>query len=96
MEWFRRGEFQRYWTRNFLFFYLPAFVVFGIGIVTNSKRIALAGWVMCVVGLVRGARIIWKYKRCESCGRLNFRHLLSENCWHCGAGLPGDENMTVF
>jgi hypothetical protein len=70
--------------------------VFAIGIAVNSKPVALAGWVMCVVGMVRVARIIWKYKRCESCGRLNYRHPLSENCRRCGAGLPGDENMTVF
>jgi hypothetical protein len=96
MEWFRRGEFQRYWTRNFLFFFLPAFVVFATGIVIESNRVALMGWVICVVAMVRGARIIWKYKRCESCGHVNFRHPLNENCRRCGASLPGDEDMTVF
>ena len=98
MEWFRRGEFQRHWTRNFLFLYVPGFALFAAGIVTTSKPVIVAGWAVCLVGMARGYRILRKYKVCPSCRKFNKPRLGDDEyiCQRCGAGLPGDEEMTVF
>ena len=98
MEWFRRGEFQRHWTRNFLFLYVPGFALFAIGILTESERVVLAGFAVCVVGMARGFLILRKYKVCPSCRKFNTARIGDDEytCRRCGAALPGDEEMTVF
>lgn len=67
---------------------IPAFAVFGAGIITNTRPIALAGFGVLALALARGAGILWKYGRCPSCNRIRSPKVgYLDTCRYCGADL---------
>jgi hypothetical protein len=84
-------KFQRHWNRNFLTIFLPGFVLFGAGGMANLKPVIVAGWATALFGLFRGWRLIVKYRRCPSCGRVDYKRLgADDTCHKCGTDLPLD------
>jgi hypothetical protein len=84
--------FQRRWNRIFLTIFLPGFLLFGVGGLTNQKPVILVGWATAALGVFLGWRLMLKYRRCPGCSRVNFTRIGDDGtCFRCGTALPLDD-----
>jgi hypothetical protein len=80
----RRAEFQPQWRQvGFIFF--PGFILFLLGGQLNIRPLLFPGIALCVIGAVRGAMLIFKYRRCPACGafqkpRVHYPYRTCEGC----------------
>jgi hypothetical protein len=87
----RRQEFKPLWNRNFLYFMLPGFALFGLAhpMVLDVEPLVLLGFGIFAVGMMRGIWIMRRYLRCPVCDRFqspqkSYPHRV---CLGCGAAL---------
>jgi hypothetical protein len=102
----RLRELKPLWNRNLLWIFLPGFLLFGIGgplglLLPGGKAnhnvwLLIAGLALCVIGAVRGARLMWQYRRCPVCDRFQEPDMRPYRvCPRCGTRLAGNWNETA-
>jgi hypothetical protein len=65
----RRREFQPQWQRTLGLIFLPGFVFFVLGgQLPAARALVYPGIVVMLAGAVRGAWLIFTYRRCPACG----------------------------
>lgn len=98
----RLRELKPLWNRNFLLLFLPGFLLFGIGgpgglllpgaEANHNLWLIVPGIALCLIGAVRGAMLMSRYRRCPVCEKFQppeFR-IPFRTCLGCGAKLSND------
>ena len=65
----RRRQFKSHWTRTWLFFFLPGFIMFAASVLTDSSLLFIPGFGLCVFALARGFMLKMRFLRCPVCGK---------------------------
>lgn len=86
----RKREFQRLWNRNMLVGF-PGFVLFALGnpLLLDRQPLVIAGLALFGAALVRGVYLIFRYRRCPVCDRVQTPEwqFPYRTCTGCGARL---------
>ena len=102
----RLCELKPQWNRNFLLLFLPGFLLFGIGgpgglllpggQPNHNLWLVVPGIALCVIGGIRGVRLMLKYRRCPVCNRFQTveMRIPFRTCAGCGARLTNDWKET--
>lgn len=95
----RLNELKPLWTRNLLLVFLPGLVLFVIGgpgglllpggDAGHNLWLIVPGIVLCVIGFLRGAMLMYHYRRCPVCDAFQANEIRVPRylCLRCGARL---------
>jgi hypothetical protein len=95
----RLRELKPQWNRNMLFVFLPGFLLCGAGgpgglLLPGGKAndnlwLIVPGIALCAIGLVRGAILLLRYRRCPQCNRFQNSEwrIPYRSCMGCGVRL---------
>lgn len=98
----RLRELKPRWERNFLFIFLPGFLMFAIGgpgglllpggQAHHNLWLIIPGVALCLIGGIRGFRLMSKYRRCPQCETFqqNEFRIPYRTCVGCGARLSSN------
>ena len=92
-----RRQFQPLWRRNIGVVFFPGFVLFLVGSQTDKLWLVIPGIALCLVGAVRGAILVFRYRRCPACGKIQKPKILFpyRTCEGCGVRLSlGSKDST--